>query len=147
MSTSPRGPRIRSALWVAVQVAAGVWLVVSGGVFGVVCGILLLLGVALTASDWSYRIRTGERRPARVRAAFAQEGSAAVRLVEVGPRQIAVIKALREVSGADLLTAKRLTETAEPVVVTGVSQCAAGAIVDHLAAAGAAGRVESVPAG
>jgi len=95
--------------------------------------IFLLVTVLLTT--WFFR--PGRSTGVRVPAALSQPGDHRVVLQLPGDKPLDVIRALRRVTGADLLTAKNMLEGAPIVIVENLSQESAAQAAHLLTSAGA----------
>ncbi|MDF9716083.1 ribosomal protein L7/L12 [Nocardioides sp. ChNu-153] len=72
---------------------------------------------------------------------LSQPGEHAVELLATGPNQVAVVKAVRQITGWKLLPAKQATDRPPVVLATGLSAGSAEAARRVLEEAGATGRV------
>lgn len=123
-------------------VLVGVALVVTGDGLLLVLGVaVLVLSLATNPVSWWRHVRTGERPPMSVAPEYAEPGTSSVQLREVGDRLVAVVRALRETTGAGLVEAKNLTDSAPTVVAIGLSTASAARVQSRLEQAGATARV------
>jgi ribosomal protein L7/L12 len=75
--------------------------------------------------------------PGRPLPALSEPGECRVVLQVTGARPIKVIKVIREATGRDILSARELALDAPVVVVSGISQASAEAVIQRLEKAGA----------
>jgi ribosomal protein L7/L12 len=107
----------------------------------IVAAMLFVLNAGrLLSPGWRHWVHTGEQLPATIDDKYTQPGEYAVEIVDVGDREISVIKALREVRGLTLLEAKNLVDEPATVAV-GLSASSAAAVAGRIAAEGADARV------
>jgi len=140
VTASPsRSSKVARALPRLLQIALGI------GVLFVDHNLVRLAGVVLIGtavmSDWRLwwrYVSTGERQGGwKPEPAFAEPGTHSVTLTEAGPRPVEVVKAVREICGADLLAAKILVEGVPSVLADAVSEASATAARERLESAGA----------
>ncbi|WP_300682010.1 ribosomal protein L7/L12 [Nocardioides sp.] len=127
----------------------GVLGLASGHMFAEIAGLVVVgATVATNWKAWWTYVVTGQRPSTATPppAEFAEPGTYRVRLEAAGERPIQVIKAIREVSGADLYEAKILVEGVPSIMADQVSVTSADRVRARLEAAGATVSMEDVPA-
>ncbi|WP_157537270.1 ribosomal protein L7/L12 [Nocardioides sp. Root190] len=109
----------------------------------VVAAMLFVLNAGrLLSPTWRHYVATGEQLTAVIDQKYCQSGDQAVELLEAGPREIEVIRALREVRALSLLEAKKMLDV-PALIASGVSAGSAAAMVDRLSSAGARASITS----
>lgn len=142
MTSSPVGVVLR-ALPKAAALLLAVAALLSGRPFLVgLAAVVLLSQLATDWRGWAYYVRTGSRPAPVVPADFAEPGPCTIEIMDAGARRIDVIKAVREVSGADLVSAVRTVDSAPSVVCSQVSAASAARVSARLTHAGATTRID-----
>lgn len=77
------------------------------------------------------------RKPGRAMPALSEPGDSHVVLQITGPTPIKVVKVICQATGLDLISASHVVGDAPVVVVTGISEASAQAVVERLRKAGA----------
>jgi hypothetical protein len=105
---------------------------------------VFVLSVMTNPVRWWRHVTTGDTGSPD--AGYVEPGTCGVRLESPGRRPIEVVKALREVTSADLATAKAQVDGAPTRVVGGLSAASADRVRSRLEAAGASASVDADPA-
>jgi hypothetical protein len=148
MSPAPERSAVRDQLRRAAPRLAGtgVGLALIAGSDGgptMAIGItVFMLSVMTNPVRWWQYVATGDTGSPDV--GYLEPGTCGVRLQSPGRRPIEVVKALREVTSADLATAKALVDGAPTRVVDGLSAASADRVRSRLEAAGASASVDPV---
>lgn len=138
----PVPPIVRRALPRVGGVAVGIGLMASGGSWWSQLGVfVLVLSLAVDPVRWWRYVVTGLRREPALEASYSEAGDCSVELSAVGDRPIQVIKALREVTAADLMTAKAAVDSPPAVIATGLSAVSAARVREQVEGAGATATV------
>ena len=138
-STTTTAQLLRATPQIAGLVLGAV-MIPQGGTAGYVGGgfvVLAVLSVVLTPAAWWAYVRTGVRPLAAIDQDLREPGSHTVVMQDGGPRQVEVIKAVREVTGFGLADAKAVVTGAPSEVVAGLSESSAGRVAERLEKAGA----------
>jgi ribosomal protein L7/L12 len=77
------------------------------------------------------------RKPGRALPALSEPGDSQVVLQVTGPTPIQVVKVICQATGLDLISASHVAGDAPVVVVSGISEASAEAVVERLKKAGA----------
>jgi ribosomal protein L7/L12 len=77
------------------------------------------------------------RKPGRALPQLSEPGESQVVLQVTGPTPIQVVKVICQATGLDLISASHLAKDAPVVVVSGISEVSADAVVERLKKAGA----------
>lgn len=148
-ASTTRSARFLRALPTLAQLILGIAGLASRNEFLMVVGMVLVGSVVFRnwRHWWTY-VLTGERATGAwtVDPRYASPGELRVSLIAAGGRPIEVIKAVREIAGADLLGAKILVEGVPSIIVDRIDRPSAEAAQQLLAEAGAKAVIEAATA-
>ena len=104
-------------------------------------GVVLISQLTTSWSAWAFYVRTGSMPVPPAPKEFTEPGPHTVELVEAGRRRVAVVRAVREVTGAALVPAKETVDGVPATLCTGVSAASASGMAARMAKAGASTRI------